>query len=116
MTQEAPLDPFPTRLKAARELRGESQAALAQATGLPPTSISHFEGGTRKPSFDNLKRLADHLRVSADYLLGRTENVEGSAASDVLARHASKLTTADRELMEGFMQLLLEKDTKKRDT
>lgn len=116
MAQEAPLDPFPTRLRTARELRGESQAALAQATGLPATSISHFEGGTRKPSFDNLKRLADHLRVSADYLLGRTESVEGVAASDVLARHASKLTTADRELMEGFMELLIQKDMKKRDT
>lgn len=118
MTKEATADQFPVRLRTARELRGESQVALAQATGLPATSISHFEGGTRKPSFDNLKRLADHLRVSADYLLGRTANVEGTAASDVLARHASKLTTADRQLMEGFLQLLIEKekDTKKSDT
>ena len=108
-------DPFPGRLRTARELRGESQAALAQATGLPATSISHFEGGTRKPSFDNLKRLADHLRVSADYLLGRTDNIEGTESSDMLARHASKLTTADRQLMEGFMQLLIDKDMKKRD-
>lgn len=38
--------------------------------------ISHFETGTRRPSFDNLVRLVNALDVSADYLLGRTDAME----------------------------------------
>ena len=41
---------------------------------MPVSSISHFERGRRKPNWDTLKRLADGLEVSIDYLFGRTEN------------------------------------------
>jgi transcriptional regulator with XRE-family HTH domain len=107
-------DLFPSRLKAARELRQLSQQALAEAAALPSTSISHFEGGTRKPSFDNLKRLADSLRVSADYLLGRVDAPEEVGTPDTLARHAAKLTQENLQLAEAFLDLLAKKDEEKR--
>ncbi len=56
-----PSDLFADRLKAARLLRGWTQADLAARAGLPPTSIAHFEAGSHKPSFDNLRRLATAL-------------------------------------------------------
>ncbi|QKO20908.1 helix-turn-helix domain-containing protein [Rhodoferax sp. BAB1] len=108
-----PSNLFPSRLKSARELRGMSQQALAIATGLPATSISHFESGSRKPSFDNLRLLSDKLNVSADFLLGRAITPEQTAVPDQLARHASKLTTADLKLAEGFLALLADKDKDK---
>ena len=52
----------------AREMRGLSQAELGKKAQLQPTAISHFETGGRAPSFDNLRRLADALNVSTDYL------------------------------------------------
>lgn len=97
---------FPARLKAARELRQMSQTDLAQKAGLPPTSISHFEAGSRKPSFDNLRRLAEKLNVTADYLLGRVEEPTAYSGADKLHRHAQNLSAEDIELAETFMKML----------
>ena len=108
---------FKDRLRAARdELRGMSQVELAKATGLPPSSIAHFEGGTRKPSFDNLRKLATVLNVTTDYLLGRVDDPEVAAAADPLYRYGARLTEKDRALAEDFMRMLAERDRKERET
>jgi transcriptional regulator with XRE-family HTH domain len=111
MTQSA--DSFPARLKAARELRELSQTALAEKAGLPATSISHFEAGSRKPSFDNLRLLADALSVTADYLLGRVKQPDAVASHDMLARHARNLTAGNLELAEEMLKLLADREKKK---
>lgn len=58
-------------LRGARERAWMTQARLAALAGLTPDWISQYETGRRKPSMDNLVRLADALRVSTDSLLGR---------------------------------------------
>jgi transcriptional regulator with XRE-family HTH domain len=98
---------FPKRLKAARDLRGLSQDQLAERSGLQGSAISHFETGGRKPSFDNLKRLADALGVSTDYLLGRTNDPEGHAVpSDPLYRDVQRLTKKNRDLASQIIRSL----------
>ncbi len=62
---------FPTILKNCRQDKNLNQTELAQKTSLQPSAISHFESGSRKPSFDNLIKLADALEVTTDYLLDR---------------------------------------------
>ncbi len=62
---------FPTILKNCRQEKNLNQTELAQKTSLQPSAISHFEAGSRKPSFDNLIKLADALEVTTDYLLDR---------------------------------------------
>ncbi len=62
---------FPTILKNCRQDKNLNQTELAHKTSLQPSAISHFESGSRKPSFDNLIKLADALEVTTDYLLGR---------------------------------------------
>ena len=105
-----PSEIFKKRLQAAREFRQLSQAELAKRAGLQASAISHFETGTRKPSFDNLKRLADALRVSTDYLLGRTDDIEGSAMSaDQLHRHYSGLSAEYQEMADDFIKMLADK-------
>lgn len=99
--------PFHARLKATRELRGLSQGELSEKTGLNPTAVSHFETGKRKPSFDNLRTLADALRVSVDYLMGRTEHLQGEQLGDAkLFRHVEHLTEDDLQIAEDFMASL----------
>lgn len=102
---------FPTRLRSSRELRKLSQTELAERAGLPSTSISHFEAGARKPSFDNLRRLADTLEVTADYLLGRADT-PGGLGEGVLHRHVEKLTAENRDLAEAFLKMLAERERK----
>ena len=100
-------NPFPDRLQAQREQRGLSQDALAKRSSLQATAISHFETGARKPSFDNLRRLADALETTVDYLMGRTDAPAAAAPEgDQLFRDFQKLTTEDREIAREFMATL----------
>lgn len=114
MTQEtSPSDMFKERLKAARELRKLNQTELAQKAKLPASSIAHFEGGSRKPSFDNLRRLAAALEVTTDYLIGRTDDPSLTPAvveaEDPLFRHMSKLSAHDKRLAQDYVEFLAQR-------
>ena len=110
-----PTEVFPVRLRTARAARKVSQSELARSANLQPSAVSHFETGTRKPSFDNLKRLADALRVTTDYLLGRTDVMDASAATvDRLYRDYSGLSTEYQEMADDFIQMLAQKADQKR--
>jgi transcriptional regulator with XRE-family HTH domain len=105
-----PSEIFKERLKTAREeLRKWSQNELAVRAGLPPSSIAHFESGSRKPSFDTLRRLANALEVTTDYLLGRVDSPGLAEAGDPLYRDIGKLTGRDREIAKDFLEMLAKK-------
>ena len=104
-----PSDIFPQRLRAARELRDLNQAELARRAGLQASAVSHFETGARKPSFDNLKRLADALIVTTDYLLSRVDDPAGLAGADRIHRHLGQLKGSDRRIAEDMIEMLAEK-------
>lgn len=111
MTDErSPSELFQERLRAARELRKWSQSDLATKAGMPPSSIAHFESGSRKPSFDTLRRLANALEVTTDYLLGRVDDPSLAEAADPLFRDVSKLTGHDRELAKDFLKMLADRN------
>lgn len=107
MSEESkPSEIFMQRLRAARDLRQWSQSDLATRAEMPPSSIAHFETGTRKPSFDTLKRLANALEVTTDYLLGRVQEPGLAEAGDPLYRDMGKLSDKDRELAKDFLKML----------
>ena len=97
---------FPERLRSARLKRGLSQSELAEKAKLPPSSISHFESGSRKPSFDNLKRLASALEVSTDYLLGRVDQMDSVGPAEAIHRHLENLSAHDVQLATEFLEML----------
>ena len=104
-------DIFKQRLKIARENRNLSQEGLAQRSGLQPSAISHFETGSRSPSFDNLKKLADALEVSTDFLLGRFETPTTSGpTAQTLFRHAENISSNDLELLETMAASMAKKN------
>jgi transcriptional regulator with XRE-family HTH domain len=109
MNQE-PSEIFRERLRTAREeLRCWNQSELAGRAGLPPSSIAHFETGARKPSFDTLRKLANALEVTTDYLLGRVDDPGLAEAGDPLYRDIGKLTGRDREIAKDFLEMLAKK-------
>ena len=65
------------RLVEAREALRWTQDDLARAAGMQCTAISHFETDNRTPSLSNFVKLAKALRVSADWLLGLSDDVKG---------------------------------------
>lgn len=105
-----PSEIFKERLKTAREeLRKWNQNELAGRAGLPPSSIAHFETGSRKPSFDTLRKLANALEVTTDYLLGRVDSPGLAEAGDPLYRDIGNLTGRDREIAKDFLEMLAKK-------
>lgn len=113
-------DTFRDRLRTARELRQLTQTQLAEATGLQPAAINHFEAGRRSPSFDNLRLLADALEVSVDYLLGRSESAASLAQTrlspaDVQFREVrATLSAQSKGLLDDFAKMLAKNDQEKR--
>ena len=65
------LKKFPDRLRRAREVRGLTQAQLAEKIQRTHNVISNLERGVQVPSADQIVRLCDALDVSAEWLLGR---------------------------------------------
>ena len=105
---------FPERLRAARELREMNQGQLAHRAKLQPSAVSHFETGARKPSFDNLKRLADALSVTTYYLLGRVDDPAGLAGAERIHRDLGQLTGSDRKTAEDMIEMLAERARQRR--
>ncbi len=64
---------FAFRLKELRERKGITQAQLSDATKLTISAISKWERGRRSPSAYALFKLSRFFGVSADYLLGATD-------------------------------------------
>ena len=97
---------FADRLRKYRQIRGLKQADLARNAGVPPSAISHFEAGERKPSFETLRRLAEALGVTIDFLLGRIDEEEGLVDADPLYRGFQEMNDEDRKLTRDFMEML----------
>lgn len=83
-------DGFPERLRRLRKQKGLSQSQLGQRVDVHYTHIGRYERGVSRPAADTLKRLADALDVSGDFLL------EG-AFDDAAKAHFD-----DRELLRQF--------------
>jgi len=86
-------------------MRELTQAQLAEKAGLPAAAISHFETGGRKPSFENLVKLAEALSVTTDFLLGRETN-PGAAGEEVTAlfRDLGKASAADQDFIRDILK------------
>ena len=101
---------FSKRLNAARRMRGLSQSDLASKTGLKQVAVSFFETGRRAPSFGNLKRLADALEVTTDYLMGRSDFAE--IPMEIVSkslRGEQKLSSKDVKFLRRVVNNLIRK-------
>lgn len=60
---------FRTELKALRKKNGLTQVELAEAVGMPKSSISMYESGQRKPKYETIEMFADFFNVDIALLL-----------------------------------------------
>ncbi len=65
---------FGERLRALRNEKGVGQDRLAKELGLSNASISYWETGKQEPCASAVFKLASYFDVSADYLLGLTDD------------------------------------------
>lgn len=63
------------RIKALRLTNKLTQKELADLVGVKPTTVSSWERGTTRPTFERTKVLAEVLHTDSNYLLG-TQKVD----------------------------------------
>lgn len=84
---------FAQRLRDLRKNKNLAQTEPGHLAGPHYTHIGRCEHGTSRPSVDTLKRLADALGMTRDYLL------------DGAATEAAKARLEGRELMKQFQEV-----------
>jgi transcriptional regulator with XRE-family HTH domain len=95
------------RLRQARERQGLSQAELARRIGTGVNQIPRYENGQAEPSPMQLKRLARHLEITSDYLLGLADQPNHSLSTPDLTPHERQLLDALRQgELRSFLRLL----------
>jgi transcriptional regulator with XRE-family HTH domain len=62
------------RLRSLREQQGWSQRELAKRCGFSDALIRKYESENIEPSVPALKKVAEELKVSVDYLLGMSDD------------------------------------------
>ena len=68
------LNIFAERLKELRLKNNLKQDDVGKIIGVTKTQISDMENGRRTTTIENLIILADYFNVSADYLIGRSQD------------------------------------------
>lgn len=61
---------FPVKLKEVRNKHHYSQKQVAEGIGISETLYQKYEYGKTKPAYDVIIKLCKYFNISADYLLG----------------------------------------------
>lgn len=94
------------KIKTLRKRHGLSQEELASQVEINPTHLSRLENGRYQPSVEVLRKLAEALKVSVDYLLSG----EGEEPAEVQIRNkplAERVRLID-SLEEADQQALIQ--------
>jgi transcriptional regulator with XRE-family HTH domain len=96
------------KLNELRMRKGESLQQTADAVGVTKTHIWELEKGkSANPSAELLRKLADHFKVTVDFLIDPTR--EGLSTEDeamVFYRDLKSLDERDQETVRKMMELL----------
>lgn len=87
---------FGTRIRQLRLEMGMSQVEFAEKLGLSKQILSLYEVGKRSPKIAQVKKFAEILKVSVDYLMGDT---------DAEAAFYSVCSTQDKPFYQIFMEV-----------
>ena len=74
---------FGKRLADLRKRRNLTQTQLSERIGMSHSSVASWETGTREPAMAMIVKLAHYFNVSADYLLGTTDDPNGDVTPSV---------------------------------
>lgn len=74
---------FAERLKIVRDNKGLTLDDIATGIGSSKSALSHYENGVRRPSQTQIIKISEYLNVSADYLLGLVDDINGKLGEKV---------------------------------
>lgn len=62
------------KIKELREIKQITQEELAKYLGVAPQTVYKYEKEINEPDLKTTSKIAEYFNVTADYLLGRTDN------------------------------------------
>lgn len=65
---------FGQKLLFLREKQNQSQTQIAKGIGTTQRKISYWETGKTEPNLEDIRKICKYFHISADYLLGLTED------------------------------------------
>lgn len=100
------------RLKDLREKAGYTQEEIAKRLGISEKQYSLWERGKANPNYDSLLDLVNFFKVTADYLMGRTDHPQGYPAPQELSEdERAFIDLYRREGLAGVARVILERLT-----
>lgn len=105
---------FSERLKSLRKQAGLTQVDVAEELGISQPAYASWERGVKKPTQENLVKIAQILNVSVDYLVGNSEEKADELDNiEFLFRMNSKgLTKEEKEIFKKELIEFMEKRKK----
>lgn len=96
------------RLFSLRQKNGESLQQVADKIGVSKAHIWEMEKGRSKnPSFELVRKLADHFGISIDALVGdAAEPSSDELQLERMHRGFDELTTRDRDIVEEMIKAM----------
>ena len=109
---------FSKRLKTLRQEKHLNQIELSKLILVGNKTISDYERGISNPDFDTLQRIANFFNVSTDYLLGKTDDRNATAAAApelegvklALYNQTEELTEEQLQDVLKFVEFIKNKD------
>lgn len=105
---------FGQRLKKLREEKDISREELAQRLGISYWTLSKYETDSRSPDHETIVTIAEHLNVTTDYLLGRTNQRnpqnQNPALNNPALKEIESLSDESLKELENYIRLLKIKD------
>ena len=96
-----------TRLAELRKTKGLTQQALADAIGLHVTQVKRYESGNSQPSLEDLKKIAQTLRVTTDSLVFEQKELQSDADLALQFQAISNMPNEEqsviKQLLEGMI-------------
>ena len=108
---------FSRTLALLRQEKEISQRQAARELGISQALLSHYENGVREPGLAFVRKACDYYNVSADYLLGRTLDRDGTvitadelydASNEKGSLKGSIAATLQKKLLVNTISLLFE--------
>lgn len=94
---------FGEKIVYCREEAGFTQKSLAEDLGISPTRLNYWEKDKRQPDVEFIKKLAQTLLVSTDYLLGNEYKYDEDEI--VNAAIGMAYSPAEQELIKNYRKL-----------
>lgn len=107
---------FLERLKESRKQARLTQGEISEKLGISQPAYASWEGGTKKPTQENLVKIAQILNITVDYLVGNSdEEITNKVLEDIeilFRKNSEGLSDEEKSLFKQELIAFMEERKK----